>query len=82
MTIAALQKNEFLHKLLIKLDQRQHYYISSILSVSFLAFSLNMLVCIMTSDYLNMGDDSTAHNKTYNSLNILKMGPLRISKGN
>ena len=32
--IAELQRNEFLHKFLLKLDPRQHYFISSFLAVS------------------------------------------------
>ena len=32
--ISERQRNEFLHKLLLKLDPRQHYYVSSLLSVS------------------------------------------------
>lgn len=31
-----MKKNEFLHKVLLKLDQRQHYFLSSILAVGIL----------------------------------------------
>ena len=32
--VVAQQRNEFLHKFLLKLDPRQHYFISSFLAVS------------------------------------------------
>ena len=32
--ISDVKRNEFLHKFLLKLDPRQHYYVSSFLTVS------------------------------------------------